>query len=47
MLRTFLYRRFGELPPDVRDRIDRAPDEDVRRWLDRVMTAESLEAALD
>ncbi len=38
-----LRAKFGEVPPEVQGRIDRAPVSDVERWADRILTASRLE----
>ena len=43
-LRTFLIRRFGPLPADVRARIDAADLDQLDAWLDRLLDAPTLEA---
>lgn len=42
-LRTLLEQRFGELPADVGDRLDKADASTLRTWTRRVLTASSLD----
>ena len=44
VLRRQLAQRFGDLPARVEERIERAETDELERWLDRVIPAESLEA---
>ncbi|HEV8246732.1 MAG TPA: DUF4351 domain-containing protein [Polyangiaceae bacterium] len=36
--------KFGELPASVTERVVNAPESDLARWSEAVLTAESLEA---
>jgi hypothetical protein len=42
-LLRLLEKRFGELPPRLRERVEAADVESLQRWLDRTLTAESLQ----
>jgi predicted transposase/invertase (TIGR01784 family) len=42
MLARMLERRFGELPGDVRERIEQASLGQLERWADRVLSAQTL-----
>jgi hypothetical protein len=45
MLRLLITYRFGELPDTVLQRLENATadDQDLELWVDRVLTAETLE----
>ena len=42
MLLRLLSRKFGELPDEVRDRVEAADDETLLEWSERVLTAGNL-----
>jgi type VI protein secretion system component VasK len=42
-----LHRRFGELSPDVADRIQSATSEELDEWLDRVFDAAAISDVFD
>jgi hypothetical protein len=42
-LLRLLARRFGTLPDSVKARIDGAGSEDLKRWIDRILDAASLD----
>jgi predicted transposase/invertase (TIGR01784 family) len=44
LLKRLLTRRFGALPPWVEEKLDQAAREELERWGDRILDAESLEA---
>jgi len=46
MLVRQLQLRFGPLPPEVAERIERAPSADLERWADRVLFAATLAEVL-
>jgi hypothetical protein len=46
VLLRLLNRKFGELPPEVRDRVDAADDETLLEWSERVLTAGSLDEVM-
>ena len=46
-LERLLRRRFGRLPPEVDERLTRAPAEDIEAWFDNVLDAETLEDVLN
>ena len=41
-----LSRKFGELPPDIRHKIESADSERLLQWSERVLTARSLDEVL-
>jgi hypothetical protein len=43
VLLRLLGQRFGELPEVVAERVGRASGDDVKRWLDRIVNAASLD----
>ena len=42
VLLRLLNRKFGELPQEVRDRVESADDKTLLEWSERVLTAGSL-----
>ena len=42
-----LQKRFGELPHSLRERLERAPTEQLEHWGERLLSATSLEALFD
>lgn len=46
-LKRLIKVKFDELPVWAEERIQTASVEELEHWLDRVLTAESLEALLD
>lgn len=47
VLCKLLTQRFGPLPEDIRTRLRRADAESLERWLERLLSAPSLEALFD
>ncbi len=47
MLAHLLQRRFGDLNPMARARLAEGDAESLERWVERVLTAESLDAVFD
>ena len=43
LLQRLLVRRFGQLPPDLIQRISQASAAEIELWGDRVLDAESLD----
>jgi hypothetical protein len=46
-LRTLLSAKFGELPEPAAQRLERASEAELDRWLERVLSATSLDGVLD
>ena len=44
LLRELLALKFGELPPQAAQRLVSASEAELRRWSERVLSAESLDA---
>ena len=44
---SLLSTRFGELPPSRIDRVTRASDDELERWIRRVFEADTLDAVFD
>ena len=38
-----LQRRFGQLPPEAAERLERAPETELETWADNVLDAETLD----
>ena len=38
-----LQRRFGQLPPEAAERLERAPETQLETWADNVLDAETLD----
>jgi hypothetical protein len=47
VLLKLLQLRFTELPSTVEDRVRQASSEEIDRWVERVMTAQSLDDVWD
>ena len=46
-LKRQLRRVFGDLAPDIEQRIDSASSEDIERWGDRILTCKTLAEIFD
>ena len=46
MLLRLLTKRFGEVPPEVRQRIETADAETLLQWSERVLDADRLDEVL-
>jgi hypothetical protein len=47
LLLRLIQKRFGELPHSLRERLERAPSEQLELWGERLLSATSLEALFD
>ena len=47
LLERLLIAKFGELPSDVKSRLEAASADDIERWAERVLDADRVEAVFD